>query len=69
MENVSETLSPSMDIQVASNFERLLYDLNEGDDLQTIDAMKNIKEEEKHIINQEKLDKIKADFLSARMSE
>ena len=69
VENVSETLSPSMDIQVASNFERLLYDLNEGDDLQTIDAMKNIKEEEKHIINQEKLDKINADFLSARMSE
>ena len=69
VENVTETLSPSMDIQVASNFERLLYDLNEGDDLQTIDTMKNIKEEEKHIINQEKLDKIKADFLSARMSE
>jgi threonine synthase len=69
VENVSETLSPSMDIQVASNFERLLYDLNEGDDLQTIDAMKNIKEKGKHIINQEKLDKINADFLSARMSE
>src|SRR5210317_1592963 len=57
-QEVSETNSPSMDIQIASNFERLLYDLNEGDDLQTIDAMKNIKEEEKHIINQEKLDKI-----------
>ena len=69
METVSETLSPSMDIQVASNFERLLYDLNEGDDLQTIDAMKSIKEKGKHIINQEKLDKINADFLSARMSE
>ena len=69
VENVSETLSPSMDIQVASNFERLLYDLNEGDDLQTIDAMKNIKEKRNHIINQEKLNKIKADFLSARMSE
>ena len=69
VENVSETLSPSMDIQVASNFERLLYDLNEGDDLQTIDAMKNIKEKGKHIINQEKLDKISVDFLSARMNE
>jgi threonine synthase len=69
VENVSETLSPSMDIQVASNFERLLYDLNEGDDLQTIEAMKNIKEKGKHIINQEKLDKINGDFLSARMSE
>ena len=44
VENVFETLSPSMDIQVASNFERLIYDLNECDDLKTIDAMKNIKE-------------------------
>jgi threonine synthase len=69
VENVSETLSPSMDIQVASNFERLLYDLNEGNDLQTTDVMKNIKEKGKHIINQEKLDKINTDFLSARMSE
>jgi threonine synthase len=58
-----------MDIQVASNFERLIYDLNEGDDLQTIDAMKNIKEKGKYIINQEKLDKINANFLSSRMSE
>ena len=69
VENVFETISPSMDIQVASNFERLLYDLNEGDDLQTIDAMKNIKEKGKYIINQEKLDKINANFLSSRMSE
>jgi threonine synthase len=28
---VAPTMSPSMDIQVASNFERLLYDLCEGD--------------------------------------
>jgi threonine synthase len=69
VENVFETLSPSMDIQVASNFERLIYDLNEGDDLQTIDAMKKIKEKGKYIINQEKLDKINANFLSSRMSE
>ena len=69
VENVFETLSPSMDIQVASNFERLLYDLNEGDDLQTIDAMKNIKEKGKYIINQEKLDKINTNFLSSKMSE
>ena len=69
VEKVSETLSPSMDIQVASNFERLLYDLNEGNDSQTSYAMKNIKEKGKHIIDQEKIDKINADFLSARMSE
>ena len=69
VEKVFETLSPSIDIQVASNFERLLYDLNEGDDLQTIDAMKNIKEKGKYIINQKKLDQINSNFLSSRLSE
>lgn len=69
VENVSETLSPSMDIQVASNFERLLYDLNDCDDLQTIDVMKNIREKGKYIIDQNKLDKISINFLSSRMSE
>ena len=30
-EKVTPTISPSMDIQVASNFERLLYDFYGGD--------------------------------------
>ena len=34
-EKVSETISPSMDIQIASNFERLIFDLNNEDDKQT----------------------------------
>ena len=34
-ESVSETNSPSMDIQIASNFERLIYDLNDCDDHET----------------------------------
>ena len=58
-----------MDIQIASNFERLIYDLNDGDDLQTADVMKNIKENGKYGIDQEKLDKININFLSSRMSE
>ena len=69
VENVYETLSPSMDIQVASNFERLLYDLNDCDDSQTIDVMKNIREKGKYTIDQNKLDKININFLSSRMSE
>ena len=43
-ENVLETNSPSMDIQIASNFERLIYDLNDQNDLKTADVMKKIKE-------------------------
>ena len=68
-EKVSETISPSMDIQIASNFERLIFDLNNGDDQQTSLDMKNIKERGQYLINDDKLNKISENFLSARMSE
>jgi len=69
VEKVHETISPSMDIQIASNFERLLYDLNDGDDIQTAEVMKNIKENGKYIIDQKKSNIINNNFLSSRMSE
>ena len=69
VEKVSETISPSMDIQIASNFERLIYDLNDGDDVETINVMNDIKEKGKYIIDQKKLDRISNDFLSSKMSE
>ena len=69
VEKVAETISPSMDIQIASNFERLIYDLNNGEDTETIKAMNDIKEKGKYIIDQEKLDKINTNFLSSKMSE
>ena len=69
VEKVTETISPSMDIQIASNFERLIYDLNKGDDSKTIKAMNDIKQKGKYIIDQEKLDKINTNFLSSKMSE
>ena len=69
VEKVTETISPSMDIQIASNFERLIYDLNDYDDDKTINAMKDIREKGKYIIDQERLNKINTDFLSSKMSE
>ena len=66
---VSETISPSMDIQIASNFERLIYDLNNCNDTKTISAMKDIKEKGKYLIDKENLDKINIDFLSSQMNE
>ena len=69
VEKVSETISPSMDIQLASNFERLIYDLNNYNDSKTVDVMKDIKEKGKYTINKESLDKININFLSSRMSE
>ena len=68
-ESVSETNSPSMDIQIASNFERLIYDLNNCDDDGTRKIMHGIKEKGKYIISKDKMKKINEDFLSASMSE
>ena len=68
-ENVSETNSPSMDIQIASNFERLIYDLNDCNDDETKKIMHGIKEKGKYIISKDKMKKINEDFLSASMSE
>ncbi|MDA9223000.1 threonine synthase [Candidatus Pelagibacter sp.] len=68
-ESVSETNSPSMDIQIASNFERLIYDLNNCDDNETRTIMHGIKEKGKYIISKDKMEKINKDFLSESMSE
>jgi threonine synthase len=68
-ESVSETNSPSMDIQIASNFERLIYDLNDCDDNETRKIMNGIKENNKYIISKDKMERINKDFLSASMSE
>ena len=66
---VFETISPSMDIQIASNFERLIYDLNNFDDKKTKKVMNKIKQDGKYIISKENLEKINKDFLSASIDE
>lgn len=56
------TYSPSMDIQVASNFERYLYYLH-GEDAQTVSAiMDQYKADGKIIIPADKLAEVQADF-------
>jgi threonine synthase len=67
--NVFETISPSMDIQIASNFERLIYDLNNYNDIETKNIMTEIKESGRYIISDENLEKIKENFLSASINE
>ena len=68
-EKVVQTISPSMDIQIASNFERLIYDLNDFDCNATKKIMSEIKENGKYIISQEKIEKIKKHFLSASLND
>jgi threonine synthase len=68
-ESVCETNSPSMDIQIASNFERLIYDLNDCDDNETQKIMHGIKENGKYVISKDKMERISKDFRSESMSE
>ena len=65
---VSETISPSMDIQIASNFERLIYDISDKNSETTKEIMNKIKVN-KYKINEKDLIKINKDFVSECINE
>ena len=65
---VRETLSPSMDIQLASNFERLIYYVNNSDSSKTAEIMKKVKHNS-YQIEKNNLDIIQKDFLSESCNE
>ena len=65
---VIETLSPSMDIQSASNFERLIYYINNSDSKITAHIMKKIKQNS-YQIEKNNLEIIQKDFLSESCNE
>ncbi len=65
---VEETNTPSMDIQIASNFERLLYDVKDCNSEVTKDVMGEIKNNT-YKIDKNDLDKIKKDFISEMLDE
>lgn len=56
------TYSPSMDIQVASNFERYLYYLLDENPGAVTALMDQFKSEGKIVVNEEQLRQVKADF-------
>ena len=65
---VKETLSPSMDIQLASNFERLIYYVNNCDSKKTSEIMQKVKKNS-YQIEKNNLDIIQKDFLSESCNE
>ena len=65
---VEETNTPSMDIQIASNFERLLYDVKDCNSDVTKDVMSKIKNNT-YKIEKSDLDKIKKNFTSEMLDE
>lgn len=56
------TYSPSMDIQVASNFERYLYYLLDENSTDVASLMDQFKSEGKIVVGEEKLRQVKEDF-------
>ncbi len=65
---VRETLSPSMDIQLASNFERLIYYVNDSSSEKTAEIMKKVKQNS-YQIEKKDLGIIQKDFLSESCNE
>ena len=67
--DVHQSLSPSMDIQVASNFERYLYYLYDGDTAAVVAAMDRFKQTGKIIFSAALQAKIKQDFVAASVDD
>jgi len=66
---VEHTVSPSMDIQIASNFERLIFDVNSCSSKKTLKLMNDLNERGEFKIEREELKKIKDSFFSESLSE
>jgi threonine synthase len=66
---VAPTLSPSMDIQVASNFERLLFDLYDGDGGRVRALMAEFAAARRLRVEPERLARARALFAGARVDE
>ncbi|MFB2562199.1 threonine synthase [Rhizobium sp. IMFF44] len=69
MRSVKATTSPSMDIQISSNFERLLFEANGRDASKVRAAMESLKQSNGFSVNEEALKFIKKDFRAGRASE
>lgn len=66
---VTTTASPSMDIQISSNFERLLFEATGRDADRVCQAMDSLGQSGSFSLPEKALAEIRADFLAARTSE
>lgn len=66
---VVSTASPSMDIQVASNFERYLFHLYNQDPARVRAAMTELKEQGRIIFSPAEMARVRADFCSASVDQ
>jgi threonine synthase len=68
-EKVKHTISPSMDIQVASNLERLIFDACSFDSSRTLKLMNDLNTRGELKLEKKYLKKIRENFISESLSE
>ncbi len=66
---VMQTMSPSMDIQVASNFERILFDTCERQPEQVVELMDKLARDGHFALNSKILNRMRSDFSSCSVTE
>ncbi|MCD6490591.1 MAG: threonine synthase [Thermodesulfobacterium sp.] len=69
LREVKPTISPSMDIQIASNFERYLYYFYGEDPQKTKETMEKFAKKKALKFSQEEINRIKKDFLSTSVNQ
>ena len=68
-DKVKPSLSPSMDIQVSSNFERLLFYILNKDDQKVVSLMKSLKDKGSFKLSDDEINEIKKDFKAEKISD
>ncbi len=66
---VVSTISPSMDIQVASNFERYLYYLYDRDPVRVSSTMKDFQKKGEIVFSREERQQVRRDFASVSINQ
>ncbi len=69
LSTVTPTMSPSMDIQVSSNFERLLFDVHGRDGAKIRTMMQDLQEKRGFALEQPALERIRQRFTAQRVDE
>jgi len=69
MQSLQQTLSPSMDIMISSNYERMLFDLYDGDAEQISELMSQLQHEKRIELRKDCLHKAREIFNSYRVDD